>query len=124
MSSSRLLTLGVLGFRIAYGAALIAVPSHVTRRWLGDTAQRPGGRVALGALGAREVVLHVAGLRAALTGAPVRPWLAASIGGDLTDIAVTTAARSGLPDHAAPATAAVAGASALLSAALVAIADE
>ena len=58
MSSSRALLFGVLGFRIAYGAALIAVPDRVTRRWLGDTANQAGGRVALGALGAREVVVH------------------------------------------------------------------
>ena len=48
----------------------------------------------------------------------MRPWFAASIAGDLTDIASTIAGRDELPDGAATATAVVAGASALLSAAV------
>ena len=106
----------LLAFRIAYGAALLAVPDRVTRRWLGDTARRPGGRVSLRALGARELALHAGALRATLTGERVRPWLAASLAGDLSDVAATTAARQGLPDRSAPATALVAGGSALLTA--------
>jgi hypothetical protein len=54
----------------------------------------------------------------------VRPWLAVSIAGDLCDIAATTASRSGLPRGSAPATAAVAGASAAISAAVLAAAGE
>ena len=48
------------------------------------------------------------------------PWLAASFGGDLADIASTVAERKGLPDGSARATAAVAGASALVTAAVAA----
>jgi hypothetical protein len=44
----------------------------------------------------------------------------ASIGGDLSDIASTFAARDGLPAGAAPKTAAVAGGSAALTAAILA----
>ena len=70
------------------------------------------------------MAIHAAGLVAALRSAPVRPWLAASIAGDLSDIAATTASRSGLPSGATPATAAVAGGSAALSAAVLAAAAE
>jgi hypothetical protein len=53
-----------------------------------------------------------------MRGRDVRPWLAASVAGDLTDIASTVAGRRELPRGAAPATVVIAGGSALLSAAL------
>jgi hypothetical protein len=120
MSDRRGLTSALLGLRVAYGAALILAPAQLTRRWLGDVAQRPGGAVSLRALGAREVALHTAALWAAWTRAPLRPWLAASIAGDLTDVIATTAARRGLPEGSAPATLAVGAGSALLTALLAA----
>ena len=71
-------------------------------------------------LGAREIVIHGAAIAVALRGKPVRPFLAASAAGDVADIVATVAGRRGLPDGAAPATVAVAGGSALLTAALAA----
>jgi hypothetical protein len=59
-----------------------------------------------------------------LRGSALRPFLAASIAGDLADIGATTLARDGLPEGSAPATAAVAGGSLLLSALLIALSDE
>jgi hypothetical protein len=107
----------VLGLRVAYGAALVAAPCRLTARWLGPGAtQHAGGRVGLRALGTREVLLHAGALAALWRGEPLRPWLIASIGGDLGDIAWTASARSSLPDGSAPATVAVAGGSALLTA--------
>jgi hypothetical protein len=120
MHAARASAVAVTSLRIAYGAALIAVPERLTRSWLGDTAERAGGRVALRALGAREVLLHTGALRASLGGNCALPWLAASIGGDLTDITSTVAERSELPDGAARATVVVAGVSALLTAAVAA----
>jgi hypothetical protein len=113
----------VLGLRVAYGCALVAAPRRLTRRWLGPAAEQPGTVVAVRALGIREALLHAGALVAVGTGAPVRPWLGASIAGDLADIASTTAARDGLPQGAAPATATVAGGSALVSAVAAAIVD-
>lgn len=110
--------IAVLGLRVAYGAALLAAPRKVTKSWLG-----PGGdatTVALRALGAREVLLHGFAIGAVLREQPVAPWLLASIGGDVSDIASTFASRSGLPGGAAPKTAAVAGGSAALTAAVLA----
>jgi hypothetical protein len=120
MHAARASAVAVTGLRIAYGAALIATPERLTRRWLGDTAERAGGRVALRALGAREVLLHSGALRAVLQGGSALPWLAASFGGDLSDIASTVAERDGLPAGSARATAVVAGASALATAAVAA----
>jgi hypothetical protein len=69
-------------------------------------------------------VLHSGAVAASVQGAPVRPWLVASIGGDVSDIAATFAARDGLPDGAAVKTLVVAGVSAALSAAVVALLDD
>ena len=54
--------------------------------------------MALRGLGAREIVLHGVAIAAALRDRPVRPFLAASIAGDLADIAATVGGRRGLPD--------------------------
>jgi len=107
----------VLGLRVVYGAGLLLVPDRLSRRWLGPPSDAT--RVALRGLGAREVLLHGLALAALRTGASVRPFLAASIAGDLTDIASTVAARRGLPDGSPAATIVVAGASAAISAAVV-----
>lgn len=121
MTRGRSAVAAVMALRIAYGAALVAAPERLARRWLGPDAGRAPAQVPLRALGMREVLLHAGGLAAAVRGSDARPWLAASIAGDLTDIAATVAARAGLPRGAAPATAAVAGGSALVSAVVGAI---
>ena len=108
-----------LALRIFYGLGLIAAPERLATRWLGHGASTAPVQVPLRALGMREVLLHTGAMAAALRGGNVRPWLAASIAGDLTDIASTIAGRDELPSGAAPATAVVAGASAAVSAALI-----
>jgi predicted lipoprotein len=118
MTVARASAATVLALRIAYGAALVAAPARLTSRWLGPAAEGAGGRVAIRALGAREVLLHSGALRATLADNTLTPWLAASIGGDLSDIAATFAERDGLPDGAARATVVVAGGSALITAAV------
>src|SRR3954454_894836 len=123
MPPARTALFSVLALRIAYGAALVAAPQRVTKRWIGAGAERGPASVPLRALGAREVVLHGLALGAALRGAPVAPWLAGSAVGDLVDVAAGApppAARPNLRAAAAPATAAVAGGSALLSLGLAA----
>lgn len=124
MDTARQATAALAAARIAYGAALALAPVKTTSAWLGDDAGRPGAKVALRALGAREIALHSGALAAALAGWPVRPWLLASIGGDCSDIAATFAGRGGLPDGAAVKTLAVAGASAALTAAALSAVDE
>lgn len=118
MSRARAATVAVLSLRIGYGAWLIADPTRLARRWLGTAASDAPTQVPLRGLGAREIVLHGSALGAAFIGAPLRPWLAGSIAGDLADIAATFAGRAQLPDGSATATLVVAGSSALLTAAL------
>jgi hypothetical protein len=111
----------LLGFRLAYGAALLVAPGKVAgNRWLGPGAHQPAATVALRGLGAREVAVHGIALAQLARGAPIRPYLAASIVGDVADIAAAFASRDGLPDGSATTTAAVAGGSAALTAAVAA----
>ena len=113
----------MLSLRVAYGAALIVAPGRLTRSWLGPAGGEPPAAVAVRGLGAREVALHGAAIVAAFRGLPLRPWLALSIGGDVSDIAATAAGRRGIPEKAPLATAAVAGASAAVSAVVAAAVD-
>jgi hypothetical protein len=124
-SAVRGATVAILSFRIAYGAALLVAPAKVAgNRWLGPGAREAAAQVSLRGLGAREVGLHGLALIGLLRGTPVRPLLGASIAGDLSDIASNAISREDLPDGSAVATAAVAGGSALLTAALAALIDE
>ena len=119
------LATGVLGFRIAYGLALLVAPGKVAgNRWLGPGARQPAATVALRGLGAREVAVHGIALVALARGGEVRPWLAASVAGDLADIGAAFASRNGLPAGSPAATAAVAGGSAALTAAVAAALDD
>ena len=119
------MTIAVLSSRIAYGAALLVSPEKVAgNRWLGPGAGRPAAQVSLRGLGAREIALHGVALASFLRGSPIRPFLAASIAGDLADIGSTTLAREGLPEGSAPATVAVAGGSLLLTALVAALVSE
>jgi hypothetical protein len=121
MRATRLVASTVLSLRVAYGLALIAAPRQLALRWLGPAAADAPVQVALRALGAREAILHAGALIALERDAALRPWLAASAAGDLTDVIATAAARSRLPRGSAPATLAVAGGSALVSVALAAV---
>ncbi len=115
----------LLGFRIAYGAALLIAPGKIAgNRWLGPGAHQPAATVALRGLGAREVAVHGIALAELARGNPIRPYLAASIAGDLADIAAAFISRDGLPEGSATATAAVAGGSAALTAAIAASLDK
>jgi hypothetical protein len=115
----------VLGFRVAYGVALLVAPGKVAgNRWLGPGARQPAATVALRGLGAREVAVHGIALARLARGGAVRPWLAASVAGDLADVGAALISRDGLPDGSATATAAVAGGSAALTTAVAAALDE
>ena len=119
-SPARFAAIAVLGLRLAYGAGLIAAPRRLAERWLGPASSTAPVQVPLRGLGARELVIHGFALAAALQGRALRPYLAASIAGDLADVLATVAGRDGLPDGSARATVAVAGGSALISAGVAA----
>ncbi len=123
MTRSSIAVLANFGLRAAYGAAMLAVPGRIGGPWLGRPAPAAPSDVPLRGVGGREVALHLAGGAAILRGAPARPWLLASLGGDLTDIASTVAQRRQLPPGGLRACVLAGGASALMTLGLLA-ADE
>ncbi len=96
MMDARTLARGIALGRVAFGVALLATPSRSTTVWLGrDDASRPGTAVAVRGLGARDLALG-AGTLAASPDA-LAAWVAASIMGDLSDLAATLRAGSAIP---------------------------
>ncbi len=124
MERARTAALVNFGLRVAYGAVMIATPNRVGAPWIGEATPAAAGEVPLRGVGGREVALHVAGALAILSGARTRPWLYASIGGDLTDIASTFAARRGLPPGGLRACVLTGGCSVLMTLALIAAAED
>lgn len=115
MNTGRATVRAVLLLRVSYGVALVAAPRRLALRWLGEDANHASVQVALRGLGAREAILHGGAVLAVRRNAPIRPWLAASVAGDFTDIIATVAERRHLPDGSPLATLAVGGGSALIS---------
>ena len=106
--------------RMAFGLALIALPERVGASWLGTAGTQPAVHVALRGLGARDIGLAAGAAWAASSEGAVRPWLVATVAGDLADLAATLAAGDAVPSRARSGTLALAGASALVGAALTA----
>jgi hypothetical protein len=113
-------TLVNFGLRIVYGAGMLVAPGRVGRKWVGRPSPAAASDVPLRGIGGREVALHLAGAQAILRGAPLRPWLLASLGGDLTDIASSLVQRRELADGGLRAVLLTGGGSALMTIALLA----
>lgn len=79
--------------RAATGVVLLAAPGRAGERWVGDDGTRVATLVR--GIGGRDLVLGV-GLCAALVGdRDPRPWLLASVGGDVADAAAALALDDG-----------------------------
>jgi hypothetical protein len=120
MDAVRTASLAYAAGRLAFGAGLVAATARVAGPWLGEDARRPGAtQLAVRGLGGRDLVLAAGLVGAALTGAPLRPWLVACAAGDAIDLAATLAVPDGqLPPRSKPGTAALAGTSGAIGAAL------
>ena len=91
MDRTRTLTaLFALG-RLAFGAGLMASPARLASGWLGSDAERPPVKIAVRAVGARDVA-HSAGSLVVLgdRDAPL-PWIAGTLLPDLCDVTDTIA---------------------------------
>lgn len=86
---ARLLAAG----RAGIGLAMLVAPAGSTAVWLGDDRDREAVRLAVRALGAREVGLGLGALSALGEGrdAEARRWLSAGITADLADALLTAA---------------------------------
>lgn len=122
MTGTRTAVLANFGLRTAYGVFMLATPGRVGRPWLGDGAQAAASEVPLRGIGGRELAVHIAGIASVLRGGNSLPWLGASLGGDLTDIAASLADRTRLPSGGLRATVLTGGGSALMTIALIAAA--
>jgi hypothetical protein len=117
------ITIGAAAGRMAFGVALIAAPRTVGTSWLGPAGEHPATQAALRGLGIRDIGLAAGAAWAAAGGGAVRPWLIATVAGDLTDVGATLAAGDAVPRRGRAGTVALAGASALAGAALAVAVD-
>jgi hypothetical protein len=117
------ITVALAAGRVGFGLALVGAPAQVGSSWLGPDGERRPTHVALRGLGARDIALAAGAAWASARGSAVRPWLVATVGGDLADIAATLAAGDALPRRARTGTLLLAGGSALACAGLAAAVD-
>ncbi len=105
---ARLLATG----RVGVGLLLLVRPRSA-RSWMGDVVDDSGARVAVRALGIRDLVIGAGVLRALDRGESLRPWLGYSAAADLTDSVATLGAMRRLPRSALGALAIAAGSAAV-----------
>lgn len=117
------MTIAFAAGRIAFGLALVAAPRAVGTSWLGPAGEHPATQAALRGLGVRDLGLAAGAVWAATRGGAVRPWLVATVAGDLVDVGATLAAGDAVPPRGRNGTLALAGASALAGAALAVTVD-
>ena len=108
------------GTRALIGASLLAAPAR-WRPWFGDVVDEGGGRVALQALGIREVVIGTGILHGLGRRTPVRPWFALGVLLELVDTGSTMRHRDQLPSGKGADALALFGASGAVGGALLAL---
>ena len=124
MSPARIAAVVLGATRILYDVSLLIAPVRVGRPWIGDLAERKAAQMTLRSIAARDLAINSGIVISAISNAPVRPWLAAAIAGDLIDVAATFAARDDVPDGVPAKLVGVGGGSAALSAVVFAWIDE
>lgn len=75
--------------RVAVGVALTVAPGVAGRSWLGASAGEPATKVALRAMGVRDLALGAGTLHALGTGEPTRPWVILGGVSDAVDAGAT-----------------------------------
>jgi hypothetical protein len=95
MINAALCARAVAAGRIGLGVALMLRPARVTTPLLGRDAGRAGALVVSRGLAARDVALGAGALAA--SDAQLRPWVAAAVLADVTDLVATVAAGDSLP---------------------------
>jgi hypothetical protein len=100
--------------RVAFGFGLVVAPSAVAGAWVGGPAERPGGRVLAVAMGARDLAIGLALLRALGRSNGAGAWIRAGMLADTADLVATLRERDELPTVAVPVVAAMAAGSVVL----------
>jgi hypothetical protein len=83
--------------RIVVGTALTVAPGLAGQAWIGRSAREPATKVAIRALGIRDLALGAGALHALDSGAPPRPWTIAGAVSDIVDAIGTVLALRRLP---------------------------
>jgi hypothetical protein len=106
-------TLIALG-RLVFGVGLMAAPERVASGWVGEDARRAPAKLLIRGLGARDVALSAGALASLGDSERLRPWMAAAVLADLSDVGSTLATPAGsLPSNARWGTVALGGGAAL-----------
>ena len=105
--------------RVLFGIGFLVTPERSARTWIGSTARRGGARIFAQAVGARDLALGAGALAAMRNGRSARPWFAAHLASDATDLVATWRLRHDLPSASAAYALTVAGASTAIAAAYV-----
>src|SRR3954467_11887072 len=95
--------------RMGFGAAFMIAPAWAGRMWIGPDASRPGTKLFIRALGARDFALGLGTMLAMRHDRPTRGWLEACGLVDAADALATViagehippASRKGVPPFAA-----------------------
>ncbi len=118
MPRTRTLTaLFALG-RLAFAAGLVASPG-LAYGWLGRDARRAPVKIALRAVGARDIALSAGTLASLRDPDALRLWIAAAVLCDIGDVAATVLTPADLPSNARWGTVAIGGGSAAAGLALL-----
>src|SRR3954471_1587737 len=83
--------------RMGFGVAFMVAPALTGRMWIGPEAGRPGTKLFIRALGARDFALGLGTMLAMRHNRPTRGWLEASGLADFADLVVTIMARDEVP---------------------------
>lgn len=99
--------------RIAIGLGLLAAPSALGRRWLGDGGATPATQAVLRGMGVRDALIGMAQVHTAADPERGHRWARTSAIADVTDLAATLAVRRNLPASGVRGTVALAGSAAI-----------
>jgi hypothetical protein len=83
--------------RMGFGVAFMLAPSWTGGMWIGPDASRPGTKLFIRALGARDFALGLGTLLSMRHDRPTRGWLEASGLADFADSVVTLMAGDDIP---------------------------
>ena len=83
--------------RMGFGVAFMVAPEWAGGMWIGKDAKRPGTKLFIRALGARDLALGLGTLLAMRHDRPTRGWLEASGLADFADAVITLMAGDDVP---------------------------
>lgn len=98
--------------RMGFGVAFMLAPGLAGRMWVGPDASRPGTKLFIRALGARDFALGLGTMLAMRHDRPTRGWLEASGLADFADLVITLMAGDDVPAAARAGVCAIASSSA------------